>query len=163
MPIHHSQNIPVKPIVEAREQPHEPPPVENPEPAMIPRDIAPPQYPIFKDFGRDKDLRNLLKTLQPKSFYGEGNQVPLLLEECIIELEDYFELANYNSIAQGIMARAKLAGPAKLWWKLNCQTQGVSKNTQGWKELKNQLKERYLPLNYDTLKMNKILSCNRKG
>ena len=133
MPIFRSQNIPVKPIIKAREQPHEPPPVENLNPAMIPRDIAPPQYPIFEDFGWDKDLRNLLKTLQPKSFSEEGNQVPLLLEKCIMELEDYFELANYNSIAQGIMAQAKLVGPAKLWWKLNCQTRGVSENTQGWK------------------------------
>ena len=32
----------------------------------------------------------------------------------------------------------------------------------GWGELKDSLKERYLPLNYDTVKMNEFLSCVRK-
>ena len=109
MPLRRKQNMPVEPIIEAREQPLEPPPMENP------KNVVPPVYPIFKDFGRDKDLWNLLKTLQPKNFSREGSQVPILLEEWIIEIEDYFELASYNSVAQGIMGRAKLIGPAKLW------------------------------------------------
>ena len=33
----------------------------------------------------------------------------------------------------------------------------------GWGELKESLKERYLPLNYATTKMNEFLSCVRKG
>ena len=33
----------------------------------------------------------------------------------------------------------------------------------GWEELKQGLKERYLPLNYSTAKMNEFLSCTRKG
>ena len=33
----------------------------------------------------------------------------------------------------------------------------------GWGELKDSLKERYLPLNYETVKMNEFLSCVRKG
>ena len=71
--------------------------------------------PAIKDFGRDKDLKNLLKNLQPKAFTGEGNNVPKILKEWIISLDDYFAQARYNALAQGIMGRAKLEGSAKLW------------------------------------------------
>ena len=73
-----------------------------------------------EDFGRDKDLKTLLKHLQPKAFKAEGADIPKILEEWIISMDDYFALANYNSIAQGIMGKAKLEGSAKLWWKLQC-------------------------------------------
>ena len=33
----------------------------------------------------------------------------------------------------------------------------------GWGKLKESLKARYLPLNYETTKMNEFLSCVRKG
>ena len=61
------------------------------------------------------------------------------------------------------MGRAKLDGPAKLWWKLHCQTMGRIEKSMSWDELKGNLKERYLPLNYSTVKMNEFLSCVRKG
>ena len=77
---------------------------------------------LSKDFGRDQNLKNLLKSLQPRIFTGEGNNVPKILEEWIMSMEDYFALAEYNLVAQGIMGRAKLGGLAKLWWKLHCQT-----------------------------------------
>ena len=124
-------------------------------------------YPIGmaekEDFGRDKDLKTLLKHLQPKAFKGEGADIPKILEEWITSMDDYFSLANYNSIAQAIMGKAKLEGSAKLWWKLHCQTQGKAENSMGWDELKKSLRERYLPLNYTTVKMNKFLSCVKKG
>ena len=78
-------------------------------------------------------------------------------------MEDYFALAQYNPLAQGIMGKAKLDGSAKLWWKLHCQSQGKSELSMGWEELKHSLKERYLPLNYTTAKMNEFLSCARRG
>ena len=124
---------------------------------------APMEVGKREDFGRDKDLKTLLKHLQPKAFKGEGTDILKILEEWIISMDDYFALANYNSIAQGIMGRAKLEGSAKLWWKLHCQTQGKAKNFVGWAELKKSLREWYLPLNYSTVKMNKFLSCVRKG
>ena len=64
---------------------------------------------LVEDFGKDKDLRNL-KSLQPKPFTGEGANVPKILEEWIITIEDYFQLAGYNEVAKGILARAKLDG-----------------------------------------------------
>ena len=41
-----------------------------------------------EDFGRDKDLKTLLKSLQPKNFLGEGDNVSNTLEEWIIEMDD---------------------------------------------------------------------------
>ena len=52
-------------------------------------------------------------------------------------MEDYFALAEYNLMAQGIMGKAKLGGPAKLWWKLHFQTQGKKENTVVWDDLQN--------------------------
>ena len=35
-------------------------------------------------------------------------------------MDEYFALAEYNTLAQGIMERAKLEGPSSLWWKFLC-------------------------------------------
>ena len=66
--------------------------------------------PAMEDFGRDKNLKIPLKNLQPKAFTGEGNNIPKILEEWIMSMDDYFALAGYNAVAQGIMGRAKLEG-----------------------------------------------------
>ena len=39
---------------------------------------------------------------------------------------------------------------------------GISEFNQGWEDLKECLRERYLPLNYSTVKMNEFLSCTKK-
>ena len=128
--------------------------------------ISIPSNPIpstQEEFGRDKDLETLLKLLQPKNFLGEGDNVSNILEEWSIEMEDYFAIVRYNLVAQGIMGKAKLTSSAKLWWKLNCQSQGVAEVTQHWNELKTRLKEQYYPLNFEILKMNEFLACSQKG
>ena len=119
--------------------------------------------PTIEDFGRDKDLKNLLKNLQPKAFTREETNIPKILKEWIMSMDDYFTLVGYNAVAQGIMGKAKLEGLAKLWWKLHCQIQGKLEITMGWGEFKESLKEWYLPLNYGATKMNEFLSCVRKG
>ena len=128
----------------------------------IPAKIASPVEET-KEFGRDKDIKNLLKNLQPETFTGEGSDVPKDLEHWIMSMEDYFSLAQYNNIAKGIMGRAKVGGSAKLWRKLSCESRGMVENTQGWEDLKLRLEERYLPLNYSTNKMNDFLACKRKS
>ena len=45
--------------------------------------------PTIEDCGRYKDLKNL----QPKAFIGDGNNVPKILEEWIMSMDDYFALA----------------------------------------------------------------------
>ena len=118
---------------------------------------------MVEDFGRDKDLKALLRSLQPRNFTGEEGDTPKALEEWVMSMEDYFALAQYNSVAQSLMGRAKLDGSAKLWWKLHCQNMNRTETSMSWEELKHSLKERYLPLNYSTAKMNEFLSCTRKG
>ena len=85
---------------------------------------------VLEDFGKNKSLKTFLKLFQPKTFSSKGNRVPNTLEEQIIEIKDYFTLAGYNLVAQCIMGRAKLLRLAKLWWKLNCQSRGVSEEIQ---------------------------------
>ena len=97
----------------------------NPSPWVAPAtppiaNLAPVNYPIVepsapsKYFRKDQNLRTLLKSLQPKTFTREGNDVPKVLEECIMSMEDYFALAKYNALAQEIMGRAKLDVLVKL-------------------------------------------------
>ena len=86
--------------------------------SLIPTQV---DNPANEDFGRDKDLKNLLKNLEPKAFIGKGNNIPKVLEEWIMSMDDYFALTGYNAVAQGIMGRAKLDRSTKLWWKLHYQ------------------------------------------
>ena len=74
-------------------------------------------------------------------FSGESHNIPKILEEWIMTMDAYFALAEYNTVAQGIMAKAKLEVLAKLWWKLHCQTLGKLQKSIGWEELKKSLKE----------------------
>ena len=49
--------------------------------------IAAPAVSI-EDFGRDKNLKTLLKSLQPKAFTREGDDVPKVFEEWIMSMDD---------------------------------------------------------------------------
>ncbi|MCO5610521.1 hypothetical protein L7F22_064760 [Adiantum nelumboides] len=122
-----------------------------------------PDIVLKEDFERDKDLKTLLKTVQPEPFTGEDLDNASKLEEWIISMEDYFDLAEYNFVAKGIMGRAKIKGSAKIWWKLNCKSRGVLEITQSWEELQLCLRERYSPPNYMTTKMNEFLACVQRG
>ena len=55
----------------------------------------------LEDFGKDKDMKNLLKTLEPKAFIGQDTNVPKILEEWIMAMDDFFALASYNATVQG--------------------------------------------------------------
>ncbi|MCO5595219.1 hypothetical protein L7F22_049258 [Adiantum nelumboides] len=118
---------------------------------------------LKEDFGRDKDLKTLLKTVQLEPFTGEDLDNASRLEEWIISMEDYIDLAEYNFVSKGIIDRAKIKGPAKIWWKLNCKSRGVLEITQSWEELQLHLRERYSPPNYLTTKMNEFLACVQRG
>ncbi|MCO5577752.1 hypothetical protein L7F22_031584 [Adiantum nelumboides] len=118
---------------------------------------------LREDFGHDKDLKNLLKTIQHQPFTVEDSDNASKLKEWIVSMEDYFDLAKYNSIAKGIMGRAKIKRPAKILWKLNCKSRGVVETTQCWEELQPRLRKRYLSPNYLTTKMNEFLVCVQRG
>ena len=118
---------------------------------------------LVEDFGRDKDIKLLLKTIQPKPFSGDGIDVRKVLDKWIMAMEDYFALVGYNDLSKGIMTRAKINGAAKTWWKLNCQSRQVQEFEQTWEDVKERLKERSLPLNYHSAKMNEFLACSQNG
>ena len=99
---------PVAPATEARDR--TPSAKQAPSRDLVPRvnlvatmNLIPLATKVAEDFGRDHNLKSLLKTLQPKAFSEVGTNVPNALEEWIAELEDYFALVEYNSITQGIM------------------------------------------------------------
>lgn len=77
-------------------------------------------------------------------------------------MDDYFQLAGYNEAAKGVLAKAKLDGSTKTWWKSSCRARGVIESTQSWGDVKGQLRERYLSLNYITMKMDEFLACTRR-
>ncbi|MCO5568856.1 hypothetical protein L7F22_022557 [Adiantum nelumboides] len=118
---------------------------------------------LREDFGRDKDLKTLLRTVQHEPFTGEDSDNASKLEEWIISMEDYFALAEYNFFFKGIMGREKIKGPAKIWWKLDSKSKNVAKITQSWEESQLHLRERYSSPNYLTTKMNEFLACVRRG
>ncbi|MCO5581824.1 hypothetical protein L7F22_035713 [Adiantum nelumboides] len=103
--------------------------------------------------------KQLIKGLRKGEDLDNANK----LEEWIISMEDYFDLAEYNFVAKGIMGRAKIKGSAKIWWKLNCKSRGVLEISQSWEELQLRLRERYSPPNYLTTKMNEFLACVWRG
>ena len=47
-----------------------------------------------------------------------------------MSMDDYFALAGYNSLAQGIMGRAKLEGSTKFWWKLHLRNPWDGRTSQ---------------------------------
>ena len=65
-------------------------------------------------------MRMLLKIFQLEASTWKRSNIPKILDEWIMYMDDYYTLANYNVVAQGIMGRAKLEGSTKLWWKLHC-------------------------------------------
>ena len=50
----------------------------------------------------------------------------------------------------------KLVGEAKLWWKQYCKDKGVVPSSQTWEQIKQAIRERYLPPAHETLKMNEF-------
>lgn len=71
----------------------------------------------------------------------------ILLFYGIIAMEGYFQLASYNEVAKSIL------GPCQA--RRICQE--VGRPVQSWEEIKTGLKEKYLPLNCSTTKMNEFL------
>ena len=80
----------------------------------------------------------------------------------IESLDDYFLLVNTIAENESMIAQYKLVGEAKLWWKEWCCEQPIDESTVTWKVIKEAIKERYLPLNRETLKMNQFYGLTQK-
>ena len=80
----------------------------------------------------------------------------------IKSLDDYFLLVNTRTKNESMIARYKLFGEAKLWWKEWCCEQPIDETTPTWKVIKEAVKERYLPLDHETIKMNVFYGITQK-
>ena len=100
--------------------------------------------------------------MKPASFLGEGKDVAKEAEAWIKALDDYFLLINTSVENESMIARYKLIGEAKLWWKEWCREQMIDESTVVSKVIKEAIKERYLPLDHETLKMNELYGLTQK-
>ena len=100
--------------------------------------------------------------MKPSSFSREGKDVAKEAEAWIEALDGYFLLINMSAENKSMIARYKLTGEPKLWWKEWCREQTIDETTTTWKLIKEAAKERYLPLDHETLKMNEFYGFTQK-
>ena len=80
--------------------------------------------------------------MKPSSFFGEGKEVAKEAKAWIKSLDNYFVLINMSAENESMIAKYKLIGEAKLWWKDWCREQTIDKMTTTWKAIKEAVKER---------------------
>ena len=103
-----------------------------------------------------QEKKLLLKQMQPPSFKGEGMDIEKEAESWIETMDDYFTAVGTTATNRSMLALFRLSGEAKLWWKQHCRDIGISENSQSWSEIKQAVKERYLPPAHEALKMNEF-------
>ena len=103
-----------------------------------------------------QEKKLLLKQMQPPSFKGEGTDIEKKAEAWIETMDDYFTVAGTTAANRSMLALFRLSGEAKLWWKQHCRDMGISEDSQSWTEIKQAVKERYLPPAHEALKMNEL-------
>ena len=99
--------------------------------------------------------------MQPPSFKGEGTEVERDAEAWIEAMDDYFSEAGTTPANQAMLSTFRLTGDAKLWWKQHCKDCGVLPNSQSWPQVKQAVKERYLPPAHESIKMNEFFSLRQ--
>ena len=65
-----------------------------------------------------QEKKLLLKQAQPPSFNGEGCKIEQDAEVWVEALPDYFSVVGTTPANQSMLARFRLQGDTKLWWKL---------------------------------------------
>ena len=84
-------------------------------------------------------------------------------ERCVQRGKDLgWILGNMIVENEYMIAWFKLIGDAKIWWKEWCWEQPIKGSIITWKVIKDAIKKRYLPLDHETLKMNKFYNLTQK-
>lgn len=109
-----------------------------------------------------QEKKLLLKQAQPPSFNGEGSKVEQDAEVWVEAMEDYFSAAGTTPANQPMLARFRLTGDAKLWWKQWCKDMGVTEGSQTWENIRNAVKGRYLPPAHEVSKMNEFFALKQE-
>ena len=76
-------------------------------------------------------------------------------------MDDYFVAAGTTPANQSMLGMFRLTSDAKLWWKQYCRDQGVLETFQSWAQIKQAVKERYLPPTHEALKMNEFFELKQ--
>ena len=112
-------------------------------------------------YTKTQEKKLLLKQMQPPSFKGEGGDIEKNAEAWIEHMNDYFAVARTTPANQSMLGMFRLTGDAKLWWKQYCRDQGVLETSQSWAQIKQAVKERYLPPAHEALKMNEFFELKQ--
>ncbi|MCO5574637.1 hypothetical protein L7F22_028426 [Adiantum nelumboides] len=110
-----------------------------------------------------QEKKLLLKQMQLPSFRGEGDDVEKKAEVWVEAMDDYFIAAKTTPANQRMLGMFRLTGDAKLWWKQHCRDIGVAEDSQSWREIKQAVKEMYLPPAHEALKMNEFFALKQRG
>lgn len=108
-----------------------------------------------------QEKKLLLKQMQPPSFRGEGADIEKNAEAWLEQMDDYFTAAGTTPANQSMLGMFRLTGEAKLWWKQHCRDRGVSENSQSWTQIKQAIRERYLPPAHESIKMNEFFGLRQ--
>ena len=101
--------------------------------------------------------------MQPPTFKGEGKEVERDAEVWLEAMDDYFMAAETSASNSAMLAMFRLSGEAKLWWKQHCRDSGVTENSQSWEQIKQAIKERYLPPAHQAIKMNEFYALKQNS
>lgn len=72
-------------------------------------------------------------------------------------MDDYLCATCYTTMNQSMLGMFHLTGDTKLWWKQYFCDTGVVEDSQTWKEIKQAVKECYLPpTHHRAIKMNEF-------
>ena len=86
-----------------------------------------------------------MNKIKPPMFDGEHKK-----EEdsktWLFGMSKYFQMQNYSSNAEGIIAMYQLKGKASMWWDQFVQVQHIREKEVTWKEFKRYFEKKYLLL-----------------
>src|SRR5277367_243753 len=110
-----------------------------------------------------QEKKLLLKITQPPLFKGEGKDIERDAKVWIEAMDDYFSTAGTSPANQSMLARFRLQGDAKLWWKQHCRDSRVTESSQSWAQIKQAVVARYLPPAHQVLKMNEFFQLRQSN
>ncbi|XP_068644824.1 uncharacterized protein [Aristolochia californica] len=109
----------------------------------------------FDRYPRDEPAKGM--KVEVPDFFGKLG--PNVFEDCLTAMEDYFEWFSVSEDRKVRYVRMKLKGHARAWWS---SVEEQLRRTQcapvsNWGEMKERLKEKYLPIDYKQLMFEEML------
>lgn len=106
------------------------------------------------------ELTKRMKVDVPDFF---GKIEPNAFEDWLTSIEDYFDWFDVSADRKVRYVRMKLKGHARAWWgsveeQLRCTRRPAVSN---WEEIKERLKEKYLPIDYEQMMFEEMLQLSQ--